>query len=127
MKKDVHTISSTDRIIHARRLMVDNNVARLPVVDDGRLVGMISDMEIAFAFAQLKRRFSLGRQKHQLDELLVKDYIKTPAVWIAPALTVRDAAKLMLKMNVGALPIIKNDQIIGIISRTDVLKTIQKK
>jgi CBS domain-containing protein len=127
MKTDVQTISPNDRIIHARRMMVDNNVARLPVVHEGQLMGMISDMEIAVAFARLKKRFSLGRQKHQLEELLVKDYMKTPAVWIPPTIMIRDASKLMVKMNVGALPVLKDDQLIGIISRTDVLKTIPTK
>jgi len=53
--------------------------------------------------------------------------MKTPAVWITPLMTIKDAAKLMCKMNVGALPILKNDQILGIITRTDVLNTIPKK
>lgn len=126
MRRNVITISSKDRIVHARRQMLDNNIARIPVVDDGVLVGMISDMEIAFAFAQLKKRFSLGRQKHQLDELLVNEYMKKPAIWTTPTITVADAAKLMKKMNVGALPVLKNNSLVGIISRTDVIKTVDK-
>ena len=124
MQKTVFSVSSTDRVIHARRIMIDNDVARLPVVDQGELAGMISDREIAFAFATLKRSFSLGRQKHQLDELLVRDVMKTPVVWILSTMTVADAAKVMLKMNVGALPILKDEELVGIISRTDVLRTL---
>jgi len=124
MRTDVLTVAPDDRIVHARRIMVDNNVARLPVIEKNQLVGLISDMEVAFAFAQLKQRFSLGRQKHQLDELQVKDYMKTPAVWASAGITVKNAAQIMQKMNVGALPVLKNETLIGIISRTDVLKTI---
>ena len=126
MNKKILTVSPDDRIIHARRIMVDEKIARLPVVDKGRLVGMISDNELAFAFANVKKSFPLGRQKHKLDELFVKDVMKTPAIWTRPSTTAKGAASLMLKHNVGALPIIENDKIIGIISRTDLLNTISR-
>jgi CBS domain-containing protein len=126
MNKKILTVSSEDRIIHARRIMVDEKIARLPVVDKGKLVGMISDNELAFAFANVKKSISLGRQKHRLDEFLVKDAMKAPAVWTQPNTTAKQAAEIMLKYNVGALPIIENDKIIGIISRTDLLNTISR-
>jgi CBS domain-containing protein len=126
MNKNILTVSSDDRVVHARRIMVDKDIARLPVVDKGRLVGMVSDNEIAFAFAELKRSFPIGHQKHRLDELQVGDIMKTPAVWAQPNINAAQAASIMLKKNVGALPIIENDKIIGIVSRTDLLNTISK-
>lgn len=124
MQKSLHVISSDDRVIHARRTMIDNNIARLPVIDDGKLVGIISDTEIAFAFANLKRSFPLGRQKHQLEELLVEDVMKSPVIWAEPGMTAMEAAKVMLKHNIGALPLMKDNTIVGIVTRTDLLKTI---
>ena len=124
MSKRVLTVSSDDRVIHARRVMINENIARLPVVNHGNLIGIISDTEIAFALADIKRSFPLGRQKHQLDELLVKDAMKTPAIWTKPNMTAVEAATIMLKNNVGALPLLKNGKIVGVISRTDLLKTI---
>jgi CBS domain-containing protein len=124
MNKKVLTVSSDDRVVHARRIMIDEDIARLPVIDNGRLVGMISDNEIAFAFANIKRSFPLGHQKHQLEELLVGYVMKIPAIWTTPNVTIEEAAKIMDKNNLGALPLIKSDKIIGIISRTDLLKTI---
>lgn len=124
MRKNVHIVSPDDRVIHARRIMINENIARIPVVDQGRLIGMVSDMEIAFAFASLKKSFSIGRQKHQLDELLIKDIMRTPAVYTAPSTTITEAAKLMMKHNIGALPIVKNETLIGIVTRTDLLKSI---
>jgi CBS domain-containing protein len=126
MNKKILTVSSDDRVIHARRVMLDENVARLPVVDNGKLIGMVSDNELAFAFAEVKRSFRLGRQKHRLDELLVREVMKIPAFWTQPGTTAAEAAGIMLKHNVGALPIIENDKIVGIISRTDLLNTISR-
>ena len=126
MKKEIHTVSPDDRVIHARRVMINENIARIPVVDQGTLVGMISDNEIAFAFANIKRSFPLGHQKHRLDELLVNEVMKIPPIWAEPNITAAQAAAVMLKKNVGALPLIENNKIIGIISRTDLLNTIPR-
>jgi CBS domain-containing protein len=104
--------------------MINENIARLPVVDKGKLVGIISDNEIAFALAKLKRSIPLGRQKHHLDELLIKVVMKTPAIWSDTGVSVVDAAKIMIKHNVGALPLLEKDKLVGIITRTDLIKTI---
>jgi len=124
MQKKVYTVSLNDRVIHARRIMITNNVARLPVLEEKKLVGIISDVEIALAFASLKKSFSLGRQKHRLDELLVKEVMRTPVVWSNPSMSISDAAKLMQKQNIGALPLLENDKLVGLVTRTDLLKTI---
>jgi len=126
MKREIHTVSPDDRVIHARRIMIDEDIARLPVVDNGELVGMISDNEIAFALAEIKRSLPLGRQKHRLDELLVEDVMKTPALWCEPNKTATDAASIMIKKNVGALPLVENGKLVGIVSRTDLLNTIPR-
>jgi len=126
MKQKIVTVSPDDRIVHARRVMIDEKVARIPVVNNGMLVGMISDNELAFAFADVKRSFPLGKQKHRLDEMIVGNFMKTPAIWTQPSTTAIQAAGIMLKHNVGALPLIENEKIIGIVSRTDLLNTISR-
>ena len=126
MKKKILSVSPDDRVIHARRIMIDENIARLPVVDNGKLIGIISDNEIVFALAGIKRSIPLGRQKHRLDELLVADVMKTPAIWSQASLTAAEAANIMLKNNIGAIPLIEKGKLIGIISRTDLLNTIPR-
>ena len=116
MKNKLFTVSPDDRVIHARRIMIDEGIARLPVVEQGLLVGMITDNEIAFALADIKRNFPLGRQKHQLEELFVNNVMKFPAIWTEPKISAADAALIMIKNNVGALPLVENNKIIGIVS-----------
>jgi len=124
MQRDPHAVLPDDRIVHARRIMIDENVARLPVVDQGKLFGIISDIEIAFAFAKLKKSFALGRQKHRLDELLVKNVMKSPVLWTTRTVSIIDAAKIMMKHHIGSLPVIDNDELVGIVTRTDLLNTV---
>ena len=124
MQRDPHAVLPDDRIVHARRVMIDENVARLPVVDQGKLFGIISDIEIAFAFAKLKKSFSIGRQKHRLDEILVKNVMKSPVLWTTRTVSIIDAAKIMMKHHIGSLPVIDNDELVGIVTRTDLLNTV---
>jgi len=124
MQRKVHTVSLNDRVIHARRIMITENIARLPVLEEKKLVGIISDIEIALAFASLKKSFSLGKQKHHLDELLVEDVMRAPVVWATPSISIFNAAQLMLNYNIGALPVLENEKLIGMVTRTDLLKTI---
>lgn len=124
MQKKVHAVSIDDRVVHARRIMITENVARLPVLEEKKLVGIISDIEIALAFASLKKSFSIGRQKHRLDELLVKEVMRTPVVWTSPSMSIFDAAQLMLNQNIGALPLMENEKLVGMVTRTDILRSI---
>jgi CBS domain-containing protein len=124
MQRNLYSVSPEDRIVHARRIMINENVARLPVIDQGVLYGIISDIEIAFAFARLKKSFSIGRQKHKLDEILVKDVMKSPVLWTTRTVSIVDAAKIMMKHHIGSLPVLENDVLVGIVTRTDLLKTV---
>jgi len=127
MTRHVITVKPEERVIHARRLMLENDIARLPVVEDGKVVGIISDREIAFALANLKRNFSLGKQQHQLKILLVKDVMKTPVITATEDISVEEAARIMIENEVGCLPVVGNDEKIrGIVTRTDLLHYLRK-
>jgi CBS domain-containing protein len=125
MKQVVHMVSPDDRVIHARRQMIDADIARLPVVNNGILIGMISDIDIVYALDKIKKGFPLGKQKHQLEELLVHDAMSSPAITISKTKTVADAAKKMIEHHVGCLLVVQNEKILGIVTRTDLLKTIK--
>ena len=125
MHTEIHSVSPDDRVIHARRRMIDEDIARLPVINNGLLIGMISDIDIAFSLAKIKKLFPLGKQKHQLDELLVNDVMKTPVISAESEKTVKEIAELMIEHQIGSIPITENKKIAGIVSRTDLLKTIK--
>jgi CBS domain-containing protein len=124
MEEVLRTVSPEDRVIHARHEMIEAHIARLPVVNNGMIIGIISDFDIALALAKVKKAFPLGKQKHQLDELLINDAMRTPAITIESGKTIKDAALMMKEQGVGCLPVIKGGKIAGIVSRTDLLKTI---
>jgi len=128
MRENVITVKPEDRVIHARRLMMENDVARLPVVEGGKIVGIISDKEIAFALASIKKSFSRGKQQNQLRNLLVRDVMKTNVVTAGEDITIKEAARIMLEEEVGCLPIVDGrGKLRGIVTRTDLLHHLREK
>lgn len=125
MTGNVVTVKPDDRIVHARRRLLDHDIARLPVVVDGEPQGIISDMEIAFALAELKRSVSLGQQNHRLRELLVEDAMRAPALVAGEERTIAEAAGIMLDQAIGCLPIVdESDALQGIVTRTNLVRTL---
>ncbi len=123
MAREVRAVAATERLVHARRLILDHDVARLPVLEGGQLRGIIAEHEIANAFAGFKLSDE-SVQKAMVRELNVGDYMIRDVVTAAPNMTCADAARMMRERHVGALPIVNGDGTIqGIVTRTDLIRT----
>lgn len=126
MKRDLHAVSPTDRVIHARRVMIDEKVERLPVLLSGQLVGIVTETDIAFGLARFKAEFPPNHQKHQLKEFLVEDIMVRSVVTATPDTPVRHAARRMREQDIGALPLTNGaGRIAGMVTRSDLLATIE--
>jgi CBS domain-containing protein len=125
MKKEVYVVSPKDRLIHARRLMMDKGVERLPVLEAGKVVGIISSMDIAIFLAYFKDHVPVKYQKARLKNLKVEDAMKRDVTLVEEDITASEAAGIMESKNIGCLPVVDpNTQIKGIISRTDLIRLI---
>jgi CBS domain-containing protein len=123
MKRELKTVSPGERLIHARRLLLDNDIARLPVLEGGKVKGIIAEHEIAGAFANLKTA-DAHVQRVNIRDLEVSSYMRREVVTGTPEMSAKEAAQRMLKEHVGALPVVApNGTIQGIVTRTDLIRT----
>lgn len=123
MKKELRSLSSSDRLVHARRLLIDHDIARLPVLEKGKVTGILSEHEIANAFAGFKQA-DTSVQKATIRDLQVAPYMRRNVVTAKGGMSAKDAAKLMLDKHVGGLPIVDDRGVIeGIVTRTDLIRT----
>lgn len=103
------TIRSDDVLGKAKGLMEAGGFRRLPVVDDGHLVGILTERDL---------RVHAGH----LENTRVSAVMRTALVTIAPEDTVEEAARLMLKHKIGGLPIVAADgTLVGIVTTSDLL------
>ena len=110
MSYPVSSIASDTPMSEVSRLLEEKGCTGLPVIDDGKLVGVIS-----------RRDFRKVRKKNQMNSP-VKAFMSTNLVTITPDKSPMHAARLMVKHDVGRLPVIENDRVIGIVSRTDAMR-----
>lgn len=123
----LHAVAPSDRVVHARRVMVDHAIERLPVLDRGTLVGMIGELDIALGLAKFKQRIPEHHQAAQLKEFLVENIMVRNVISGTPTMTIAQAAKTMHDRHVGGLPLTADGtgRIAGMVTRTDLLRTIQ--
>ena len=126
MSKDLITVSPTERIVHARRQMIDSHVGRVPVVDDEDLVGMITSKDLMRAFIDFRKKVPEKYQKSQIKELLVEDIMSVNPKVTSKDATISEVAKIMIETGYNGLPVVENGNVVGIITQTDILRLIQK-
>ena len=126
MSKDVTSVSPSERLVHARRVIIDAKVGRLPVIDDEDLVGMITSKDLMRAFIDFRKKVPEKYQKSQIKEVLVEDIMSTNPLVVAKEDSISDVAKIMIETGYNGLPVVENDKVIGIITQTDILRLISK-
>jgi CBS domain-containing protein len=125
MVSPVKSVSPEDRIVHARRIMVDNGIERLPVLKEGKVVGIVAAMDIALFLYEFRMRVDNKYQQARLDNLLVEHAMKRDVITADKTTSVKGAAKIMYEKGVGCLPIVNSlGKIEGIVTRTDLIKTM---
>ena len=126
MSKDVTYVSSAERLVHARRLMLEAHVGRLPVIDEDKLVGMITSKDLMRAFIDFRKKVPEKYQKSQIKEVLVEDIMSTNPTFVSKDMTITEVSEIMIETGYNGLPVVEDAQVIGIITQTDILKLIEK-
>ena len=109
MTSNPRTVSPGDTIQSAARIMRDEDTGVVPVVDNGRPVGIITDRDIvvrAVADGQLNRP--------------VRDIVSSDIVAVRPDMSTKEAAELMSEHQVRRLPVVENERLVGIVSIGDI-------
>ena len=124
MKRPVLTVKPHDTVLHARELLERHRVNQLAVVVDGKLVGIVTDRDLRDAFPSVfesSRRRPARASGTDTATFPVADVMTRNVVTLAPDALVADAARLMRRERIGAIPIVADGRVVGIITRSDVL------
>jgi CBS domain-containing protein len=126
MSEEVVTAIPKTTIFEAARTMTTQGFRRLPIISEDKVVGIITAMDII-------RFFGSGKVFQYLKSGTIIQVLNTPAFEIAtkdvatiePDVDVGQAAKIMQEKNIGALPVVKNGKLVGIITERDFFKIIE--
>ena len=125
MKHPAQTVKPLDSIQHAREIMEEHRINQLPVVANGRLLGIVSDRDLRDAFPSVFDSAGFGGHKHKPgtdpSKILVESVMSARLFTLGPKDTVVAAAQLMRRERIGAVPIVDTGRLVGILTRSDVL------
>jgi len=114
-------VEPADSVAHTRALLDERRINHLPVVSKGRLVGIVSSRDLrAGAFSANRSALDQALEMHP-DRVTVGSVMTTDVHTAKPSDTLSYAAELMLREHIGALPILEQGRLIGILSRSDIL------
>jgi acetoin utilization protein AcuB len=119
MTKNVITIPRDTPVFEAEQIMVFHRFERLPVVDKGKLLGLVTKDNLLKASPSNATTFSRGELYYLLSKLTVKEIMTKGVVTVPPDTTVEQAAAIAQKHKVGCLPVLQKSKIVGIVTTND--------
>lgn len=121
MSRDLATVTPADSIRVAIERMRQRDCRRLPVLEGGKLVGIVTDRDLRRAtnspFVLRERWYD----EFLLDNISVKACMSPNPCTVTPQTKIVEAAKLMRDKKIGGLPVVENDALVGIVTETDLL------
>ena len=120
------TIAPSTSVHEAQALMQQRKIRHLPVLQEGRLVGILSDRDIRLVLPSPATSLSVWEIRHLLNKLTVGEVMTYFVMTTAPDCPVTEAVGRMLGHKVGALPVVEDQQVVGTLTRTDVLRAFRR-
>jgi CBS domain-containing protein len=111
----IFTVNAEDPVRTAIQLMADHYVGALPVMQGGRLAGIVSERDYA------RKVVLMGRNSLETSVAMI---MSTPVIHVGSQHTVNDCMKLMTDKRIRHLPVVENGQLIGVISIGDCVKAV---
>jgi acetoin utilization protein AcuB len=121
MRKPVITASPTTTLAQAQALLRDHAIRHLPVVEGGKLVGIVSSRDIRAAVPLPAAPEEARAYAERLQALPVSDVMAREVVAVVPFTPVEHCARLMTEYKIGCLPVVAEGRIEGMVTTTDVL------
>ena len=125
MTRDPITISSDTSLPEAHRLMTDHRVRRLPVVDHGKLVGLVTLGDVREAEPSDATVLSIFELHYLLAKLSVREFMTRDLITISPLTIVTRAAQIMLEHKIGGLPVVERGKLVGARGRRPIRLQLQ--
>ncbi|AAM07984.1 TPA: CBS domain-containing protein [Methanosarcina acetivorans] len=119
MSSPVYAINIDEPVSRARKLMLRHRISTLLVLNEGKMVGIVTKSDISNRLAQAEPLW----RRRPIDQIPIKLLMTESVITIYPEASISQAAALMLENGVHDIPVVKND-IVGIVTRTDIVRYV---
>ena len=124
MSHPVITVPPDMSVPDCLKLMQRERIRRTPVVENGRLVGIVSDKDLLNASPSDATSLSVWEITYLINKLKVKDVMTSDVLTIEENMPIEEAARIMVDNKVGGLPVTQGGDVVGLITETDLFKVL---
>ncbi len=125
MTKDPITVSPETLAVEAQKIMKENKIRRLPVVDKGKLVGMVTFRNLIEAAPSSATSLSIHELNYLIMKIKVKDLMKKNVISVSPEDTVIDVIVRGVEKGIGGFPVVDDQgRLVGIVTETQIARAM---
>jgi len=122
MSRPVISVTPDMPVHDARNLFKQENIRRAPVVNKGKMIGIVSDRDLINASPSLATSLSIWELNYLLSKIKVEDVMTKDVTTIDEDTPIEQAARLMADNKIGGLPVMRDGKVVGMITETDLFK-----
>jgi CBS domain-containing protein len=126
METKLVTISANDRLSTVDDIMTLGRVRHIPVVQAGRLVGVVSQRDLLRASLSALSQHRDAERRAFLSVVEIARVMSTPPIVVTPDVTIERAAAVMARKRIGCLPVVDGDELVGMVTETDILRWLAR-
>jgi CBS domain-containing protein len=124
MAQNPATLDRNETLDIPDTIMNLGRIRHMPVVEDGRVVGILSQRDLFRSALIVALGFGRKTTSALIKTIRVKEVMTKPAITITADAAVSEAARLMIEKKIGCLPVVENERLIGLITETDILRSV---
>lgn len=126
MQREVVTLEAADSLDLAEDIMRLGRIRHMPVVAEGRLVGILSQRDLFRAAVSSVLKLQRSAEREWLAKIPVRDVMTAEVVTIGPGASLAEAVQLMLERRIGCLPVVEDGRLVGLLSESDCLRHLAR-
>lgn len=124
MSKPVISVPPEMPILDALKLMQREKIRRVPVVKNGKMVGIVSDKDLLNAGPSDATSLSVWEMNYLMSKIMVRDVMTREVRTVHEDTPIEEAARIMADNKIGGLPVMRDGRVVGLITETDLFKIL---
>jgi len=126
MTKNPVTVDSETLVLDAQKIMKEHSIRRLPVVDKGKLVGIVTKHDLLEASPSPATSLSVFELNYLLAKMKVKEIMKKNPITLTPDTPFEEALKIGQDKKIGSFPVVDNGKLVGIATESDIVRFLTR-
>ena len=124
MARDPATLGRNETLDLAESIMNLGRIRHMPVVDDGKIVGIVSQRDLFRSALITALGFGRKTTSALIKTITIKEIMTKHVITISPEASLKEAARVMIDKKIGCLPVVEDQRLIGLLTETDILRYV---